>query len=133
MLFYDPDQPACACMFRGQGSIGMIEPHHPNQPASRIIPVLVLKFVAFWATELYQCMDIISEVTSYGIRWSSQSCCNINFLIAATLYFAPALPELAPHAKFQSFSDIFTGLATFLRDQLHFYGISYIFTGLATF
>ena len=25
----------------------------------------------------------------------------VNFLIAATLYFATALPELAPHAKFE--------------------------------
>ena len=25
----------------------------------------------------------------------------VNFLIAATLYFAAALPELAPHAKFE--------------------------------
>ena len=28
-------------------------------------------------------------------------CHTVNFLISATLYFAAALPELAPHAKFQ--------------------------------
>ena len=51
----------------------------------------------------------------------------INFSVAATLSFAAtaALPE---H---------FTGITTFLRILLHFYGSSYIFTdtfmGLATF
>ena len=29
--------------------------------------------------------------------------------------------------------DIFTGLATFLQDPQHFYGINYIFTELATY
>ena len=55
------------------------------------------------------------------------------FLIAATLYFAAALPELAPHAKFQIFSVTFVGLVTFSWILIHFYRISYNFMGLATF
>ena len=54
-----------------------------------------------------------------GVGRRVQGADTIDFLIAATLYFAAALPELAPHAKFEIWHFYIWHMRSYLDIRAH--------------